>query len=52
MTMYEFAKSVMLENKLDDSLASKGRVSYPMIKDVDTNFSENLSKNIYWIQRT
>lgn len=44
MTMYEFAKSVMLENKLDDSLVSKGRVSYPMIKDVDSNFSENLEQ--------
>jgi dTDP-4-dehydrorhamnose reductase len=39
-TMYEFATTVAKINQLDAQLISKGRVSFPMIKDIETKFDD------------
>ena len=39
-TMYEFAVSVARVNGIDDQLLSKGRTSFPMIKDIETKFED------------
>ena len=38
--MYEFATSLAKINELDDQLISKGRTSFPMIKDIETKFED------------
>ena len=44
-TMYEFAHDVARVNELDEQLISKGRTSFPMIKDVETKFEDGTSKS-------
>ena len=41
-TMYEFALTVANVNELDEQLISKGRTSFPMIKDVEAKFEKCL----------
>ena len=38
--MYEFALTVANVNELDEQLISKGRASFPMIKDVEAKFED------------
>ena len=39
-TTYEFATAVAKINGFDEQLVNKGRVSYPMIKDIETKFDD------------
>ena len=49
-TMYEFATSVAKINELDEQLLSKGRTSFPMIKDVETKFDDGHEQKYSLIQ--